>query len=222
MLARRLVMVLFALVWLPAGIYASYTHFGVQYVPPVFLDELESSGREAAAHGAVKFNGHMPNSSEMFEWRLVPGVVAEVITLNARCTDLTVVSLASPNESAQRGLAELPASFAPSASRSVLAVPYVGERQMPGKYVTTTWNTGRFATPSIGDAMLVLERLAVNSNENRDEHSAIPCADIARQPARHGVHAVAARTMDTDVGIGDIRLSQISDTESGLFAMGAY
>ena len=47
--ARRLVMALFALIWLPIGIYVSYTYLGVQYVPPVFLGELERSGREATS-----------------------------------------------------------------------------------------------------------------------------------------------------------------------------
>ena len=221
-LAHRLVMILFALVWLPVGIYASYSYLGVHYVPPVFFDEMDRSGHEVAAQGGIKFNGRMANRSQKFEWQLVPGVIAEVISLNARCADLTIFGQANPNESAQRGLLELPASLAPSGGRSVLTVSYIGAGQTPGKYVTTAWNAGRHATRSTGEAMPILERLAVTPNENRDEHAAIPCTDIARQPARHGVHAEAARTMDTDIGIGDIRLSQASDTESGLFAMGAY
>ena len=218
--ARRLRMVLFALAWLPAGIYASYTYLGVQYVPPVFLDELERFGREAAEQGVVKFNEHMPDGSEKFGWRLVPGAVAEVITLHARCADLTVVSLANRNESARRGSAELPASFAPSASRSVLAVPHIGAHKTPGQYITAAWNAGRDATRSIDDATPILERPAVSPNVNGDERGAIPCADIAREPARHGVHADAAITMGNGISVSDVFMSRISDTERDFFAMG--
>ena len=222
MLVRRLVFVLFALVWLPAGVYASYTYLGVHYVPPVFFDELDRSGREAAAQGGKKLNGHMPNGSVRVEWPRVPGVIADVITLNARCADLTIFGRANPNESARHGSAELPAGFAPGASRSVLAVPYIGAGQTPGKYVTTAWNTGRHATRSIGDAMPLLERLAVNPNENREEHAAIPCANIVSQPARDGVHADATITMDNDINVSDVIISRISDTESDLFATGTH
>ena len=70
--------------------------------------------------------------------------------------------------------------------------------------------------------MPLLERLAVNPNENRDEHVAIPCSEIVRRPARHGVHADAAITMDNGINVSDVIMSQIFDTESDLFAMGAY
>ena len=220
--ARRLAMVLFALVWLPAGVYASYTYLSVHYVPPVFFDELDRTGREAAAQGGKKLNGHTPNSSVRVEWPRVPGVIADVITLNTRCADLTVVSQANPNESARHESAELPAGFAPSASQSVLTVSYIGAGQTPGKYVTTAWNAGRHAPRSIGEATPLLERLAVNPNENRDEHAAIPCADIVSQPARRGVHADATITMDNDTNVSDVIMSRISDTESDLFATGTH
>ena len=180
--ARRLMMVLFASAWLPAGTYASYTYLGVQYVPPVFLDELERFGREAAAQGVVKFNRHMPNGSEKFGWRLVPGVVAEVITLNARCADLTVVSLANRNESARRGSAELSASFAPSASRSVLAVPHIGAHKTPGQYITAAWNAGRDATQSIGDATPILERPAVTRSLDGRSEGEMLVVETPRRP----------------------------------------
>ena len=73
-LTRRLVFVLFTLVWLPAGVYASYTYLGVHYVSPVFFDELDRSGREAAAQGGKKLNGHMPNGSVGVEWPRVPAL----------------------------------------------------------------------------------------------------------------------------------------------------
>ena len=220
--ARRLAMVLLALVWLPAGGYASHTYLGVHYVPPVFLDGPERSGRQVAAQAETEFNGRMPNSSEEFEWRLVPAAITDVISLNARCADLIVVSQANPNESARRGSAELSAGLAPSASLSVLTVSYIGAGQTPGKYVTTAWNAVRHAPRSIGEAMPLLERLAVNPNENRDEHAAIPCADIVSQPARRSVHADAAIAMDNGINVSNVIPSQISDTESELFAMGAY
>ena len=80
-LARRLVMVLFALIGLPAGTYVSYTYLVVHYVPPVFLGELEKSDRGETAQAGITFNGRIPNSSIKFEWRRVPGVIDDVISL---------------------------------------------------------------------------------------------------------------------------------------------
>ena len=111
-------MVLFAVIWLPAGAYLSLAYIDVRYVPPVFFDELEESGREATAHAETTLDGRVPDSSVTFEWRHVPGVVDDVIDVDARCPDLTVVS------------------------QSALAVPYVGVRQTSGTYVTTVWSVG--------------------------------------------------------------------------------
>ena len=168
--ARRLVMVLFAMIWLPTGVYVSFAYMGVRYVPPVFFDELEGSGRDAAAQAEMTLNGRMPDSSVEFEWQRVPGVIEDVITLNAPCPALTIVSQASPDES----------------------------------------------------AMPILERLAVVPNENRDEHGAIPCPDIARHAARRGVRAEAARTMSNGIDVSDVLLSQVSYAESDLLAMSAH
>ncbi len=117
--ARRLVMVLFAVIWLPAGAYLSLAYMDVRYVPPVFFDELEAFGGQAAADAEKTLDGRVPDSSVTFEWRHVPGAIEGVIDVDARCPDLTVVS------------------------QSALAVPYVGVRQTSGKYVTTVWSVGR-------------------------------------------------------------------------------
>ena len=78
-LARRTVIVLFAMIWLPAGIYVSFAYVDVQYVPPVFFDELESSGREPAAQTEKMSNGSKPISSIKLEWRRVPGGIEVIV-----------------------------------------------------------------------------------------------------------------------------------------------
>lgn len=168
--ARRLVMVLFAMIWLPTGVYVSFTYMDVRYVPPVFLDELERSGREAAAQAEITLNGRMLGSSVKFERQRSPGVIEDVIALDARCPDLTIVSQASPDESAQP----------------------------------------------------ILERLAIIPNENRDEHGAIPCPDIARHAVRRGVRAEAAETTGNGIDVSGVLLSQVSYIEGDLLTMSAH
>ena len=220
--ARRLVMVLFAMTGLPAGAHVSLTHIGIQYVPPVLSDELERSGREAAAQAETTLNRRIADSSVKFEWRRLPGVIEDVITLHARCPDLTVVSHANSNESAQRRLVALTVNVAPSTCQPVLAAPYVGLPQTPGNFAPTAWNAGRNATRSIGDITPVLERLALKPNENRDERGVLPCPDVVRHAARRDVGAEAAKTKGNGIDVSDILLSQVAYTESGLLAMGAY
>ena len=77
-LTRRLVMVLFAMIWLLAGIYVSFTYLDVQYVPPVFFDGLERSGGEAAQDG-IEVSRRIPNSRVRIERRHRAGAFANII-----------------------------------------------------------------------------------------------------------------------------------------------
>jgi nucleotide-binding universal stress UspA family protein len=198
------------------------------YVPADLLESQSERARERAAAARTSFEERMSRAGIEGEWREAEGYAADVVGLNAKYADLTLVGQANPDDPQNYPNPGLPAEVALSSGRPVLVVPYVGVSHDIGRNVLVAWNGSREATRAINDAMPILERaekvtiLAVNPRKGGGDHGDVPSADMALHLARHGVKAEAAQTVATDIDVGDIILSRLSDLGADLVVMGAY
>lgn len=199
---------------------------GGGYIPVSFLDEHDRRGREAATQAKKTFNKRMQNNDVNVEWRCFQGRAEDIIGLNARYADLTIVSQADPNDANQHELAEMPAEVALTAGRPVLVMPYIDARNTPGKNVMVAWNASREATRAINDAMPILEHadqvLILEVNPDKVSRGNVPSADISLHLARHGIQAEVAKAVTGDIDVSDVILSRLTDAEMDLLVMGAY
>ncbi len=198
-----------------------------QFPGPV-LDMLSSVAREDAATAKALFEGRMRavDVGVATEWRAVEGDSAEVITLHARYTDLTVLGQIDPD--AVAAASDLPEQVIMGAGRPVIVVPYAGAFKTLGQRVIVAWNASREATRAVNDALPILARaanvrvLSVNPRGGRAGHGPIAGADISLHLARHGVRVEAATVNADDVRVDDMLLSQAADAGADLIVMGAY
>jgi nucleotide-binding universal stress UspA family protein len=203
-------------------------YVGGGYIPAELIESQAERARERAAEARTRFEERMGRAGMETEWREAEGYAADVVGLNAKYADLTVVGQANPDDPQNYPNPGLPAEAALGAGRPVLVVPYVGTTREIGKNVLVAWNGSREATRAVNDALPILERadkvtvLAVNPRSSGGDHGDVPSADIALHLARHGVKAEAAQTVSNDIDIGDIILSRISDLGADLAVMGAY
>jgi nucleotide-binding universal stress UspA family protein len=203
-------------------------YLGEGYVPADLIESQAERSRERASAARKRFEERMGRDGMEAEWREAEGYPADVISLNAKYADLTVVGQPHPDDPQNYPNPGLPAEVALSAGRLVLVVPYIGALQEPGRNVLVAWNGSREATRAVNDALPILERaekvtvLAVNPRKSGSDHGDIPSADIALHLARHGVKAEASQTVSGDTDVGDIILSRISDLGADLVVMGAY
>jgi nucleotide-binding universal stress UspA family protein len=203
-------------------------YLGEGYVPADLIESQAERSRERAAAARKRFDERMGRLGMEAEWREAEGYPADVISLNAKYADLTVVGQPHPDDPQNYPNPGLPAEVALSAGRPILVVPYIGARQEIGQNVLVAWNGSREATRAVSDALPILERadkvtvLAVNPRKGGGDHGDVPSADIALHLARHGVKAEASQTVSDAVDVGDILLSRLSDLGADLVVMGAY
>ncbi len=216
-----------------AAIYAIAAPFippydGAGYIPADLIESQAERARQRAAEARKHFERRMARIGMEHEWRQAEGDAADVVSLNAKYADLTVVGQADPNDPGNYPNPGLPAEVALGAGRPVLVVPYVGAPRQVGGNVLVAWNGSREATRAVNDALPILERaakvtiLAVDPRDGGADHGDVPSADIALHLARHGVKAEAAQTVSNDIEVGDVILSRISDLGADLVVMGAY
>ena len=203
-------------------------YVGGGYIPAEVIESQAERANERAAEAKTRFEEGVARLGIEAEWREAEGDAADVVSLNAKYADLTVVGQANPDDPENYPNPGLPAEVALGAGRPVLVVPYVGAAQEVGHNVLVAWNGSREATRAVNDALPILKRadkvtvLAVNPRKGGSDHGDIPSADIALHLARHGVRAEASQTVSNDIDVGDILLSRLSDLGADLVVMGAY
>lgn len=198
------------------------------YIPAEFIEEQAGRAREDANRARDDFLEQTAHADIEAEWRVSEGYAAEVVGLNARYADLTVVGQSDPDNPDEYADVDLPAEVALSAGRPILVVPYIGIGKTLGKTVMVAWNGSREATRAVNDALPILERadkvsvIAVNPQKDSGAHGDIPSADISLHLARHGVKAEAAQTVSAELDVGAVILSRVADSGTDLVVMGAY
>jgi nucleotide-binding universal stress UspA family protein len=201
---------------------------GDGYVSAELIESEAERAKERAAEAEKNFKAIIGRLGVDAEWRQGTGYAADVVSLNAKYSDITVMGQANPDDPQNYPNPGLAAEVALGAGRPILVVPYIGTQQEVGKNVLVAWNGSREATRAVNDALPILERadkvtvLAINPRKGGGDHGDIPSADIALHLARHGVKAEASQTVSEDMDVGGVLLSRLSDLGADLVVMGAY
>jgi nucleotide-binding universal stress UspA family protein len=164
-----------------------------------------------------------------YERRLSDDDAETGLVLQARYTDLLVVSQSDPELDGPDWLRSLPEHLALHSGRPVLLVPYAGSHERIDQHALVAWDGSRAATRAITDALPLLRQsrrvtLAVfNADSQHGAHGEQPGADIALYLARHGVQVeVAQQHTPAGLDIGNALLSLAADCDADLLVMGAY
>lgn len=196
-------------------------------VPKEIQEKAAAMRLEEAAAARKTFENACRAGGVACEWRQVEGPEVEILNLNARYADFAVVNQRDPDDDVF-DTGEMPDRFILAAGRPVLLVPYAGTFPEVGRTVMVAWDASRLATRAVNDALPLLRKaakvhlLAINPVGGREGHGEIPCADIARHLARHGVKAEASSLHVDDLDVGDALLSRTADFSADLIVMGAY
>lgn len=209
-----------ALYMLPAVAISGYL---ATYIPDEVNVEQRRRAEEAAEEAKTAFLALAEREGVSAEWRQADGDPRDVVALNARYCDLVLVGQSDRERVSNNGY-DLVEELVLSAGRPVLAVPYAGRFPEVGRIVLVAWTPTREATRAVHDALPFLERaeqvIAYSVNPPDTDH--IAGADICAHLARHGVRVEAHHAIATDIEVGDILLSAVSDYGADMVVMGAY
>lgn len=188
------------------------------------LDALHDDARQAL----TRFERSAADAGlASYETRLLNDDPQGGLALQARYSELVVLSQADLDDPVSRIIPDLPEYVVLNCARPVLVVPYAGEFRQIGARVLVAWDGSVEASRALANAMPLLRRAAnvalavFNPKRNPGAHGQQPGADIALLLARQGVKVdVLAQREDNDVG--EALLSLAADQRADLIVMGAY
>lgn len=199
------------------------------YYPLEVIDKWEKEERKNAEKVEISFRKFVDSEGIHGEWRSEQGPLRDVVSLQARYADLTIVGMGNTENSKKYIDPFLAEDVVMESGRPVLVVPKAGHFDGFGKRVLVCWNASREAVRAINDAMPLLQLadkvtvLVVNPEKpSSGYHGDIPSADIALHLARHGVNAEAASVKSSQSSIGETILSRAVDTKADMIVAGAY
>lgn len=123
---------------------------------------------------------------------------------------------------------DVPERIIIESGRPVLMIPNAGRYPKIGERINVAWNSRREASRAVFDALPLLtaaQRVRivwVNPQGEKEIAGDLPGAEIAATLARHGVKCEVAPTTSSDIGVGDVILSGLSDDSADLLVMGAW
>ncbi len=104
---------------------------GDGYVPTELIESQAERAHERATAARKRFEERVGRIGMEAEWREAEGYAANVISLNAKYADLTVVGQSHPDDPQNYPNPGLPAEVALSAGRPILVVPHIGAPESP-------------------------------------------------------------------------------------------
>ena len=149
------------------------------------------------------------------------------LSLQARYSDLVVVSQTDPDEPVSKVISDLPEYVMLNCARPVLVVPFAGRFDHIGEEALIAWDGSMEATRAVTNAIPLLRRAKnvtvalFNPSAQSDIHGEQPGADIALYLARHEIK-VEVVELRTNVDVGNALLSLAADVRSDLIVMGGY
>jgi len=185
----------------------------------------ENAAKADEALATAAFRDLIGGTSLSSEWRVVDGLVEEVVAAHARYADLVIVGQSEPDAAATTTPPDLAETVALASERPVLIVPHIGVTKPPGKTVMLCWNGTREAARAVTGALPILKQadkviiLLIDPRNDGDEQ---PGASIARWLGRHGVKAVVQRDTAAESSVGGVILSRAADQDADLIVMGLY
>ena len=163
-----------------------------------------------------------------FERQLINDEAGAGMCLQARYSDLVVISQTAPEEFLPRLRSDFPEYVLINSARPVLVLPYTGVRGEIGRNVTVAWNGSAEAVRAITSAIPMLQRaqrvdlVVLNADDEAGLHGDVPGADMALYLARHGIKVVVATIEAGADDAGDALLSFAADKDADLIVMGGY
>lgn len=194
----------------------------------MLMESQAEIATEAADEADEIFRNHTAKLDIKTELRRYEGLTSDVVALNARYADVTVLGQAALDAKDASVADYLPEQIVLQAGRPVLVVPDTGGTYPIGQHVLVAWNASREATRAVYDALPILQRakkvtvLAVNPEDADGEHGEVPSADIALQLARHGVKVEAKHSVGREIDAGNEILARTADLGVDLIVSGAY
>ena len=191
------------------------------------IERMRAARTEELAGAEQAFRAAVASRGLTGEWRLVEGVVDDVVALHTRYSDLVVIGQPDPADSSGRATS-ISARTLMTSGRPMLVVPFAGNFTTLGTNVLVGWNGSGEAARALNDALPLLKQarkvtvLAINPRAGIGGDGDVPAADIALHLARHGVTAEAAHTMASDISEGDALLSYAADLGVDLLVCGMY
>jgi nucleotide-binding universal stress UspA family protein len=162
-----------------------------------------------------------------YEKRLVNDEPEGGLAMQARYSDLVVVSQTDRDELVSAIESDLPEYVMLNCARPVLIVPHAGQFNQIGTNVLVAWDGSIEATRAISNAMPLLKRAKnvtvalFNPSSQLDVHGEQPGADIGLFLARHKI-AINVVERNTQVDVADALLSMAADLQSDMIVMGGY
>lgn len=185
---------------------------------------------DEAARIAAKFAAATAGRPFVSEWRVASANrlgYAETIMDFGRAADLIMVGQRD-SAWAYSTLLDEPERIAIESGRPVIIVPHAGRFPTFGRRITVAWNGRREAVRAVFDALPLLAAADVvrivwiNPQDGPNGAGDIPAAEIAVALARHGVKCETVKSFASDITVGDVLLSGLSDDGSDMLVMGAY
>lgn len=162
-----------------------------------------------------------------YERRISEDDAPGALALQARYSDLVVLSQTDLSEGDGAAISSLPEYVMLNSSRPVLTLPYAGKFDNIGRNILVAWDGSMEATHAISNALPMLKRarkvtIAVfNPAQRFDAHGQQPGADMGLYLARHGVE-IDIMEENTELDVGNALLSLAADKGSDLLVMGGY
>ena len=210
----------------PAEYYRTAALMFAAPLPQSEFDRLRMEGEQALTRFETMVNAADVQS---FERRLCDDDTLKAMVVQARYSDLVVVSQCDPGDSTASELDVLPEHVALYGGRPVLVVPYAGKFERVDRHALVAWDGSRAAIRAVTDAVPLLRRsgkvtLAIfNPDSHGSAHGEQPGADMALYLARHGVNVeVLVQKTPDGLDVGNALLSLASDLGVDLMVMGAY
>jgi nucleotide-binding universal stress UspA family protein len=184
--------------------------------------------RERANRALTDFEAMAQNAGvRSIEKRLIEDDAADGISLQARYSDLAVISQIDPDEPSPGVMSEFPEYVVMNSARPVLLVPYAGHFDRIGERVLVAWDASIEATRAVTQAIPLLKKAKAvevaifNAVSIEAEPEQQAETDIARYLARHGINVKVSHHVAT-IDIGNALLSLAADLTSDLIVMGGY
>lgn len=191
-----------------------------------YLDQL----KERALTALASFDGVADKAGvRSAEKRVIEDEAGSALCLQARYSDLLVMSQNDPSEALPTQASNVAEFVVINSGRPVLLIPYAGKFDAAFERVLIAWDGSLQAARAVTGAIPLLRRaklvqVAVFDPEiGPTAHGEEPGADIALYLARHGVTVeVTQQNTGQDIDIGNAIVSYSSDFGADLIVMGAY
>jgi nucleotide-binding universal stress UspA family protein len=192
------------------------------------LDRLSDVLHERAEESLARFEEIVRRIGvASFEKRLIEDDLSAGIAMQARFSDLVILTQSDPRDTASSVSSRFPETVVMESGCPALILPFAHDYKYVGERVMVAWNASPEARRTIHYALPLLERarivevVVINAQAQPEKFGEEPGADIALYLARHGVKVdVMQRTVTSDTGAALVALSDELDAD--LIVMGCY